>query len=86
VPLSLLLTVTLDGDELALTMLDGTEHSRLPVDDGMDAAEGLEMLEVGTPAVRLLWNHEELDACLERYGYVRTTPWGYGPTAKVTHL
>ena len=78
------LTATLYEDELVLTMLNGTEHSRLSVDDGMDAAEALELLEAGAMPVRLLWSHEELDACLERYGYVRTTPWRYGTSAEVT--
>ena len=68
-----------------LTMANGTEHSRLPVDDGMDAAEVLELLEAGAMPVRLLWSHQELDACLERYGYVRTTLWRYGPSADITH-
>ncbi|GAB3216406.1 hypothetical protein GCM10027586_09170 [Kineococcus gypseus] len=68
-----------------LTMANGAEHSRLPIDDGMDAAEALELLEAGAMPVRLLWSHQELDACLERYGYVRTTPWRYGPSADITH-
>ncbi len=38
-----------------LRMLNGAEHSRLPVDDGMDAAEALELLEAGAVPVRLLW-------------------------------
>jgi hypothetical protein len=32
----------LDGDDLVLTMRDGTVHSRIPVDDTMDPAEALE--------------------------------------------
>jgi hypothetical protein len=49
------LTCTLHEDELVLHMLNGSEHSRLPVDDGMDAAEALELLEAGAVPVRLLW-------------------------------
>ncbi|WP_432522794.1 hypothetical protein [Kineococcus sp. SYSU DK006] len=49
------LTCTLHEDELVLRMLNGAEHSRLPVDDGMDAAEALELLEAGAVPVRLLW-------------------------------
>ena len=79
------LTCILHEDELVLRMLNGTEHSRLPVDDSMDAAEALELLEAGAVPVRLLWSHQELDACLERYGYVRTSPWRYGPSAHITH-
>ena len=67
-----------------LRMLNGTEHSRLPVDDSMDAAEVLKLLEAGAVPVRLLWSHEELDEALARYGYVRTSPWRYGPSADIT--
>lgn len=49
-------TATLAGDELVLTMLNGTEHSRIAVDDGMDAAEALQRLSDGTMPVRLLWS------------------------------
>lgn len=52
-----------------LRVLDGTEHSRLPVDDGTDAAEALELLEAGAVPVRLLRSHEELDDALPRYGW-----------------
>jgi len=78
------LTATVCDDELVLTLLNGAEHSRLPVDDDMDAAEALELLGTETVSLRLLWSHEELDACLERYGYVRTTPWRFGPAADIT--
>ncbi len=56
VPLIARCTATLVGDELVLTMLNGTEHSRIPVDDDMDAAEALERLSNGTMPVRLLWS------------------------------
>ncbi|NAZ74728.1 hypothetical protein GTQ99_04725 [Kineococcus sp. T13] len=78
--LSLWLRATLHHDELALRMCDGTEHSRLPVDDGMDAAEALELMGAGALPVRLLCSHE----ALARYGYVRTSPWRYGPSADIT--
>ena len=52
---ALRLTCTLHEDELVLWMLNGTEHNRLPVDDTMDAAEALELLEAGAVSVRLLW-------------------------------
>ena len=65
-------------------MLDGSEHSRLPVDDSMDAADALELLEADAVPVRLLWSYEELDGALARYGYVRTSPWRYGPAADIT--
>lgn len=48
------LTCTLHEDELVLQMLNGTEHRRLPVDDDLDAAEALELLEAGAVPVRLL--------------------------------
>ena len=79
------LTCTLYEDELVLRMLNGTEHSRLPVDDGLDAAEALELLEAGAVPVRLLWSHEELDEALARHGYARTSPWRYGPSADITN-
>lgn len=68
-------TATLAGDELVLTMLNGTEHSRITVDDGMDAAEALQRLSDGTISVRLLWSHEELDEALARYGWTRIEDW-----------
>lgn len=79
------LTCTLHEDELVLRMLNGTEHSRLPIDDGMDAVEALELYEAGALPVRLLWSHQELDDALNRHGYVRTSPWRYGPSADITH-
>jgi hypothetical protein len=79
------LTCTLHEDELVLHTLNGAEHSRLPVDDSMDAAEALELLEAGAVPVRLLWSHEELDEALTRHGYVRTSPWRYGPSADITN-
>ena len=45
----------LDGDDLVLTMRDGTVHSRIPVDDTMDPAETLERISEGIMPVRLLW-------------------------------
>ena len=82
---SLRLTCTLYEDELVMRMLNGTEHSRLPVDDGMDAVEALELYEADALPVRLLWSHQELDDALARHGYVRTSPWRYGPSADITH-
>lgn len=76
-------TARLEGDELVLTMASGAEHSRIPVDDGMDAPEALERISAGTMPVRLLWSLDELDEALARYGWRRTEPWGYGPAASV---
>lgn len=64
----------------------GQEHSRLPVDDGLEGAEAMELFEQGALPVRLLWSHEELDAALSRYGWVRAGSWSYGQTAEVTCL
>ncbi|WP_432562626.1 hypothetical protein [Kineococcus sp. SYSU DK003] len=83
--LHLRLVATLQDDQLVLTMLDGREHSRIFVDDGMDAA-GLELYELGAVPARLLWSLEELDAALDRNGYARTTPWRFGPTAEITRV
>ncbi|WP_432573494.1 hypothetical protein [Kineococcus sp. SYSU DK005] len=63
-PPPLRLTATLHEDELVLTMTNGTEHSRLPVDDGMDAAEALELLEARPVPVRLLWTVDRTNGCL----------------------
>jgi len=82
---SLRLTCTLHEDELVLRMLNGSEHSRLPVDDSMDVAEALQLLDAGVVPVRLLWSHQELDDALARCGYVRTSPWRYGPSADITY-
>ena len=82
-PLIACCTATLAGDELVLTMTNGVEHSRIPVDDGMDAAEALEGLSDGTLPVRLLWSHDELDAALARYGWTRVHEWLCGPAADV---
>lgn len=46
----------LDGDDLVLTMRDGTVHSRISVDDTMDPAEALERISEGAMPVRLLWS------------------------------
>ncbi|WP_432540745.1 hypothetical protein [Kineococcus sp. SYSU DK002] len=76
-PLTARCTATLAGDE----------HSRIPLDDGlddgMDAAEALERLSDATMPVRLLWSHDELDEALARHGWTRVGAWRYGPTADV---
>lgn len=66
-------------------MLNGSEHSRLFVDDAMDSG-GLELLEVGAVPARLLWSHDELDEALARNDYVRTTSWGNSPIAEITRV
>jgi hypothetical protein len=76
-------TATLAGDELILTMTNGAVHSRIPIDDGIDAAEALQRLSDSTMPVRLLWSHDELDEALARYGWTRVEDWRYGPTAAV---
>ncbi|NAZ84587.1 hypothetical protein [Kineococcus indalonis] len=77
------LIVTLHEDILVLTTSSGREFTRLPVDDGMNTAEALELLEAGAAPLRLLWSHEELDDALERGGFTRVSPWRFGPTADV---
>jgi hypothetical protein len=79
-------TATLAGDELVLTMANGTVHSRIPVDDTMDPAEALERMSDGTMPVRLLWSHDELDEALARDGWSRVEPWRYGPCADVQRI
>jgi hypothetical protein len=86
VPLIARCTATLVGDELVLTMLNGTEHSRISVDHDIDAAEALERLSNRTMPVRLLWSHDELDEALARYGWTRVEDWRYGPTADVQRI
>jgi hypothetical protein len=60
------------GDELILTMANGTVHSRIPVDDTMDPVEALERISSDTMPVRLLWNLDELDEALARDGWSGT--------------
>lgn len=79
-------TATLHGDELVLTMANGAVHSRIPVDDTMDAGEALQRISDGTMPVRLLWSHDELDEALARDGWSRVSAWHYGPTADVQRL
>ena len=55
---------TLAGDELVFTMANGTEHSRIPVDDTMNPAEAMERMHQGTMPVLLLWSYEEFDQAL----------------------
>lgn len=76
----------LDGDELVLTIANGTVHSRIPVDDTMDPAEALEHINNGTMPVRLLWSYEELDRALARDGWARVGEWHYGPAADVVRI
>ncbi|WP_432523020.1 hypothetical protein [Kineococcus sp. SYSU DK006] len=78
------LVATLHDDVLVLTTSSGREFTRLPVDDGMDTAEALELMEVGAAPLRLLWSYEELDHALERGGFTRVGPWRFGPAADVT--
>lgn len=86
VPLIARCTATLAGDELVLTMRNGAEHSRIPVDDTMDPAEAMERMHDGTMPVRLLWSHDELDEALARDGWSRVGSWRYGPTADVQRI
>lgn len=85
-PLIARCTATLASDELVLTMHNGAEHSRIPVDDTMDPVEAMERMHQGTMPVRLLWSYEELDEALARDGWSRVGEWRYGPSADVQRI
>lgn len=80
-PLRLRLLVRLDGDHLALSTVDGLEHSRVGIED-VDPIDALQRLEAGgacDDTVRTLWSLDQLDAALARCGYLRTSPWRPAP-------
>jgi hypothetical protein len=79
-------TAHLVGDELILTMANGTVHSRIPVDDTMDPVEALERISSDTMPVRLLWSLDELDEALARDGWSRVGDWRYGPECDVQRI